>query len=423
MRLARALLLPCLLAGIGLSSAIGPALARTVDLRNLPVDVQQAMLLVCKVSDGKIEQQHIECLDHHVRVWRKLVFKPELDGFSLRQARRLREACETDQTRGPGPWARCIEQQMVAQRVAAAYPDLAALTNPQRNRIRQRCEAAGKVSSYREAACLTKLRDRTLKEARALPKGKSPVASTVNTRQGNSPSAERIQQGGRQVAVLTPGILNFQQLDPSNPFWPGWRGVRPARPDRMRGDALLPPQQLYASIARSVYVVLGAASADNLRQARNVRQGSAVAISKDVLATNCHVLQGAQVIVLLQGEINGRAELVYAHPSTDRCLLRSLDMALEPVPGIRAFADLKMGEPVWSVSAPHGLQHTLHDGIVSQLRSNNGVSLIQTSAHAAPGSSGGGLFDSQGNLVGITNFTVAEDTRLHFAIAADAFWE
>ena len=65
----------------------------------------------------------------------------------------------------------------------------------------------------------------------------------------------------------------------------------------------------------------------------------------------------------------------------------------------------------------------MQDGIVSQLRSNAGVNLIQTSAYAAPGSSGGGLFDRRGNLVGITNFVVGNDDRLHFAIAADEFWK
>lgn len=399
--------------------------AKTINLRNLPVDAQKAMLEVCKVGDGKVRERHLECLDHHVRAWRKLTFKPDLTRLSLRQARQLRDACRTDLGRGPAPWARCIEAAMTDMKIAADYPDLSQLTKPLRNRARHTCEAAAKVSIYREAACLTKLRDRFLQN----PPVQSAQAamSETNTRRGKEPVAEQVGRSGREtagqrVAALTPGVLNFNSLDPTNPFWPAWRGARPEQPARLSGGALA-THELYSRVAKSVYVVLAAASAEDFRASRNVKQGSAVAISDGHLATNCHILKDAAAIVLLQGEKNGRARLIYSHPATDRCVLESQDMGLNPAPGIREFSDLKMGEKVWSVAAPHGLQQTFHDGVVSQLRSNNGISLVQTSAHAAPGSSGGGLFDAAGNLVGITNFTIAEDTRLHFAIAAGAYWE
>lgn len=409
-------------------AGVSGASAKTVDLRNLPADAQRAMLDVCKVKDGKVEPRHLECLDHHVRAWRKLNFKPDLNRLSLRQARQLREACAVEQKRGPAPWARCIEGAMTERKIAADYPDLSQLSKPMRNRARQTCEGASKVSIYREAACLTKLRDRFLKNppVQAAQAAQSAMSQT-NTRRGQDPAAERIGRSGgsqtdQRVAVLTPGVLNFNSLDPSNPYWPAWRGARPDQPGRLSGQPLA-SDVLYKRVARSVYVVLSAASVEDFRASRNVKQGSAVAISDSHLATNCHILKDAAVIVLLQGDTNGRARLLYAHPATDRCVLESQDLALNPAPGVRDFSDLKMGEKVWSVAAPHGLQQTFHDGVVSQLRSNNGISLVQTSAHAAPGSSGGGLFDAAGNLVGITNFTIAEDTRLHFAIAAGAYWE
>lgn len=402
-----------------------PAFAKTVDLRNLPLDAQSAMLKTCKVEGGNIESRHLECLDYHARAWRKLMFKPDLDRLSLRNARKLREACEDESEKGPAPWARCVEEAMAERQIAAAYPDLSKLTRPLRNRARQACEGAAKVSPYREAACLTKLRDRFL--TNPPPQANASTMSQTNARQGDSRVADSIRSAqttpDRRVAVLTPGILNFNALNPADPFWPGWRGVRPVKPAVLRDTDALQPHELYQLVSGSVYVVLGAASTDDLRAARNVRQGSAVAVSETHLATNCHVLKGANVIVLLQGEENGRARLINSHPATDRCLLESEDMALQPAPGIRPFNDLQVGEKVWSIAAPHGLQQSLHDGIVSQLRSNNGVPLIQTSAHAAPGSSGGGLFDAMGNLVGITNFTIAEDTRLHFAISAGSYWE
>ena len=61
-------------------------------------------------------------------------------------------------------------------------------------------------------------------------------------------------------------------------------------------------------------------------------------------------------------------------------------------------------------------------GIVSQLRGDGGEApIIQTDAAISPGSSGGGLFDGEGNLVGITTIKFVDDDieGISFAIPAD----
>jgi S1-C subfamily serine protease len=61
--------------------------------------------------------------------------------------------------------------------------------------------------------------------------------------------------------------------------------------------------------------------------------------------------------------------------------------------------------------------------MVSGLRDQHDQHMVQHSAPIFPGSSGGGLFDAQGNLVGITNAAGAgQFANLNFAIAADDFW-
>lgn len=54
--------------------------------------------------------------------------------------------------------------------------------------------------------------------------------------------------------------------------------------------------------------------------------------------------------------------------------------------------------------APKDLEYSLSAGVVSQLHDSNdgGISIIQTGSTISPGSSGGGLFDGDGNLVGMT---------------------
>jgi tetratricopeptide (TPR) repeat protein len=65
------------------------------------------------------------------------------------------------------------------------------------------------------------------------------------------------------------------------------------------------------------------------------------------------------------------------------------------------------------------LELTFSEGVISALRETEGVRMIQTSAPISPGSSGGGLFDAHGNLVGITSFQLREGQSLNFAIPGE----
>ena len=109
--------------------------------------------------------------------------------------------------------------------------------------------------------------------------------------------------------------------------------------------------------------------------------------------------------------------------NSDMCVLSSEDFYLAPIAAIRKFADLAVGETVYTVGTPVGLQQTLGVGIISGLRRYKGLMLIQTTAPISSGSSGGGLFDSNGNLIGITTFLLKDAQNLNFAIAAEQYWK
>ena len=81
-------------------------------------------------------------------------------------------------------------------------------------------------------------------------------------------------------------------------------------------------------------------------------------------------------------------------------------------------AGLKVGDPVYAVGAPKGLELSLSDGIVAQLRGGP-PPLIQTTAAISPGSSGGGLFDGEGRLVGLTTLYVEGGQSLNFAMPVE----
>ena len=195
-----------------------------------------------------------------------------------------------------------------------------------------------------------------------------------------------------------------------------------SRPEHI-SHAALPAAELYKKVERSVFVV-GAARSIGDARARDILQGSAVAIAEHLLLTNCHVVQNRPVIVLLQDHVIYHAKLVASDPENDRCVLESDGAALVPIAGVRAFSDIAVGERVFAIGAPRALERTLTEGLVSGLRAAKGRNLIQTSAPLSPGSSGGGLFDERGNLLGITTLaSLPGSQNLNFAISAADFWE
>lgn len=163
----------------------------------------------------------------------------------------------------------------------------------------------------------------------------------------------------------------------------------------------LGPADLFEKTKSSVWLVISAASIDKLGE--EAAQGSAVAVSRTEVITNCHVVGSGRFIGLVQGTTVLRATLTDALPGEDRCVLRT-EASLTPVQAVRTFKDLRVGERVYTIGAPRGLERTLGDGLISGLRAAPAGNFIQTTAPISPGSSGGGLFDERGNLIGITTF-------------------
>ena len=108
----------------------------------------------------------------------------------------------------------------------------------------------------------------------------------------------------------------------------------------------------------------------------------------------------------------------------DVCLLFVEELPAPPAAQavrLGAAKALSVGEEVYAVGAPAGLELSLSRGIVSQLRGAFGkrsAPLVQTDAAISPGSSGGGLFNQAGELVGITTFKWRGES-LNFALPAE----
>jgi S1-C subfamily serine protease len=128
------------------------------------------------------------------------------------------------------------------------------------------------------------------------------------------------------------------------------------------------------------------------------------------VVTNNHVIQGASgaQVRLVDGR-SFDAELVGTSPYHDLAVLRiRTGTDHPPALPIGTSAELKVGQKVFAIGNPFGLDWTLTTGIVSalnrELPTDAGVAirdLIQTDAAINPGNSGGPLLDSAGRLIGV----------------------
>jgi len=148
------------------------------------------------------------------------------------------------------------------------------------------------------------------------------------------------------------------------------------------------------------------------------------------IVTNFHVIQGGSgARVTLNDQTTYPAQLVGAFPDRDLAVLRiEAKTKLPPIP-IGTSRDLIVGQRVYAIGNPFGLDQTLTTGIVSALNReiesfNDRVirGVIQTDAAINPGNSGGPLLDSAGRLIGV-NTQIASPSGasagIGFAIPVD----
>jgi hypothetical protein len=173
------------------------------------------------------------------------------------------------------------------------------------------------------------------------------------------------------------------------------------------------PERIFARAAPSVVVVEVLDT-----QEKVAAQGSGVVTGPGMVVTACHVAQAGPRLRVWHAHTPFVATVSYAVPERDLCQVRTPQLRAPPAtPG--SMKTLAVGQPVYIISAPQGLALTFTAGIISALHPALGSHLIQTDAAVAPGSSGGGLFDRAGRLIGMPSFQVLEGQRLNFALPVD----
>lgn len=194
--------------------------------------------------------------------------------------------------------------------------------------------------------------------------------------------------------------------------------ISPSNPSTVTSGAIissreLSPVEIYQRNVGSVFLMQAETQGQD-----EASGGSAVAISRHEVLTNCHVTEGHELFgIWKDGEWN-ILQFQRGEKSVDLCVYKS-NKVLIPITQTRSYHSLRVGEKVYAIGSPEGLENTLSEGLISALRLDGKIRKIQFTAPMTTGSSGGALFDAQGRLIGITTEFYGERADLNFAVSID----
>jgi len=146
--------------------------------------------------------------------------------------------------------------------------------------------------------------------------------------------------------------------------------------------------------------------------------GSGVILAPGQVITNCHVVQEASSIRVQTGDHEWDATIALSDVPRDLCKL-DVPGLTAPSPEIRSYHDIQIGEPAYAVGNPLGFGIAISAGLVSAIGEHKGQLRLYSSAPISPGSSGGGLFDSHGRLIGIVTAFYPGAQNLNLVLPAD----
>ena len=180
-------------------------------------------------------------------------------------------------------------------------------------------------------------------------------------------------------------------------------------------------QALARGVAPSVVTILGF----DVGVAAPRSQGTGFFVAPDVVATNHHVIRDmgfVEVRVNLSDPPLRVLRVLDSDPFVDVALLE-VEEAGAPLPLSSRLPS--PGEEIMVISSPLGLEKTVTRGVISGLREIDGRTVCQITAAVSRGSSGGPILDKNGEVLGMTSFTVGGELtqNLNFGVLADAIRE
>ncbi len=147
-------------------------------------------------------------------------------------------------------------------------------------------------------------------------------------------------------------------------------------------------------------------------------QGSGFVVREDgAIVTNYHVISNAKNIKVKVGDKVLDVEgLILADKENDLVILKAKGAKLQTVT-IGDSEKATIGEKVYVISSPKGMENTISDGLLSGIREiASDKKVLQITAPISPGSSGSPVFNKDGEVIGIATFLLKEAQNLNFAM-------
>jgi S1-C subfamily serine protease len=222
------------------------------------------------------------------------------------------------------------------------------------------------------------------------------------------------------LSLIPLGSVPAQIVAPKNP---------PAQANDQAAQPAAPPAPVLSAedIARTMMpgVVL-----IRCEGRRGGKFGSGFFVRPGVVVTNHHVVEN-----MMRGTVQLTVSAADATPPTWRiteiiAIDEEADLALLAVPGatraerpslpfITTLDKINIGQKVYALGNPEGLTGTISEGIVSaNLRKGGNIHFVQLTAPISPGSSGGPVINTRGEVIGVAVGALSEGQNLNFAIAA-----
>lgn len=170
--------------------------------------------------------------------------------------------------------------------------------------------------------------------------------------------------------------------------------------------------------------------------------GSGVVVAENKVMTNCHIFRSTKQPWVSRGEDAYSITSVQADRWHDLCLITTFNLPFKPVP-LGKGNELKRGQEVLAIGHSNGVPNPLTSaGVIKSTYEFEGGKIIRSSAKFMMGASGSGIFDLEGNLLGINTFKTPGrpayfyslpiewlanleklPVEIEFPIVGKAFWE
>jgi serine protease Do len=215
--------------------------------------------------------------------------------------------------------------------------------------------------------------------------------------------------------------------------WAGWFGACVAAAGiasssahaQSNDDALSPGDRALATRTLRFQVARSLVKVEAVNAANGYALGTGVVVAPRTVVTNCHVTREAVRIQLLWGGLRYRVAAQYADARRDLCILHAPNLDVAPVsiaggakaPQVNA-SPPRVGQSIVAAGFIGGQGLQVAEGEIVALHELDGAKVIQSTTAFTSGASGGGLFNQQGELVGILTFRLRGANAHYFSAPA-----